>query len=95
MKWMKLQIPDRLHQRFKEWAVMSGQKQADIIYYLFDNLPPTLKVRPNSRLLAWLDTPANRKKLTDDQIRTYELIGLGLVRPLPEEVKQIKMWIGE
>lgn len=95
MKWMKLQIPDRLHQRFKEWAVMSGQKQNDIIYYLFDNLPPTLKVRPNSRLLAWLDTPANRKKLTDDQIRTYELIGLGLVRPLPEEIKQIKMWIGE
>lgn len=95
MKWMKLQIPDRLHQKFKEWAVMSGQKQNDIIYYLFDNLPPTLKVRPNSRLLAWLDTPANRKKLTDDQIRTYELIGLGLVRPLPEEVKQIKMWIGE
>lgn len=95
MKWMKLQIPDRLHQRFKEWAVMSGQKQNDIIYYLFDNLPPTLKVRPNNRLLSWLEDPTNKEKLTPDQFRIYELIGLGLVEPLPEEVKQIKLWTRE
>jgi hypothetical protein len=95
MKWMRLQIPDRLHQRFKEWAVMSGQKQNDIIYYLFDNIPKPIQVKQNQRLLEYINEPGNRKKLTDDQIRTYELIGLGLIKPTADEAKAITKMIGE
>lgn len=95
MKWMRLHIPDRLHQEYKKWAVLSGHQLSDAIYYLFDNIPAPVKTKPNSRLLAWLDNPSNKKKLNPDQQRIYELIALGLVKPTVEESRMISKWIDD
>lgn len=90
MKWMKLHIPDRLHKNFKQWAVLSDQNLNDAVYYLFDNLPKPLMCKPNQRLLDAITNPTVRKSLSEDTLRLYELIGLGLVRPTPDEVIRIK-----
>lgn len=91
MKSLKVDMPDRIHKKIKQWVVNAEDEltQTELLIYIFDNLHdiPIPKVKPNSVLLSALEKPA--KWLSIDQRRTLELIGKGVVKATPDEQKLI------
>lgn len=91
MKSVKIDMPDRVHRKIKQWVVLSENDvtQADLLIYLFENLAsvPMPKLKPDPVLLSALKKPP--KGLTVDQRKTLELIGKGVIKAIPDEQKLI------
>ena len=96
MRFIKFELPKRLSKKVRDWAYNSDYKQADLLAWLADNLPPVPMVRPNSELINWLADPRNKsdikKVLSEDDLRLWELIAGGFVRPSPDDILLIKKY---
>ena len=88
---LKIELPIRTHQKIRKWVAECESRisQADLLVYIFENLPAMPKLVPNSEVANLLAQPGALKGLTNDEKKVLQLIAKGIIKPSKDDERLI------